>query len=1043
MALIVEIQNPFNPLEDTCKHEFSGGLSVYDWLRKTYPGFKEFTHPTICLFNGQPLLRRYWKDRVIQAEDTVNFVVMPRGIDPITLAIYVFVAVLIASVVLYLTMPKPKALSAGDLEPDPVYTLQGQRNQNRLTNPIEVPYGSCRLFPSYAARAYNKFINNEQYQYQLFCVGQGHYDISEILIEDTPIGNFQDVTYAIYQPGEQVLLFPNNVITSVEVSGIEMFGPNEAEYDGVIGGFVANPSFTLASVLEVDITLPQGLYHSNDAGGLDDLTITATFEYRAINDAGAPLGGWILLFNFSKTLKTNTPQRFTLEAEVAQGRYEVRGVRTNNKDTDSRSANTLQWAALRAFLPSTKNYGDVTMLAVKARATNNLNDRASNRINCRAVRKLRSWNKTTQTWNAIAATRSIVWAFCDLMTADYGGKLPDSRLDLDGLYDLDVILNARNDYFDFVFDQRSTVWESARTIARCGRCLPIINGSRVSLIRDDVKTLPTAVFNQENIVKDSFKWELKLPNTDDKDSIEVEYIESTTWKPETVICTLPGGTSNNPEQLKLLGCTDRARAYREGLYIRAQDKYLRENVTFRTGLEGHIPSYGDLISISHDLPRWGSAGLILSVAGTVLTLSEPVTFTTGNHWIVARKKDGTQAGPFAAIAGVDAYHVVVSGGIGDNYFFDDYNERPLFLFGQTDLWGRLLTVVGLTPDEDTVEVRAVVYNPIIYSFDNLTPPPLSNPTLPPVVPALPVVENFEVSYIPDTIQQVMLSWSPALGAQSYLIQKSFNGADWESVDRTQITSYRLSVTPGTLYVRVAGINLAAGPWTTWTGTVGAAETLPGAVTGLSLQSPFVGTFVRIQWNAVLIAQGYTVKVYQDAGATLKRTVSVTDLTYSYSVEDATTDGSPKRSMRFSVTPFNNIGPAGSASTLDVSNPVPPALTGLSITYSSETADAVTYIAAWTASTDVDVNRYRLYGSLTSGFTPGAGNLLYEGGLATIAFSVTKVSGAHAPFYWRAAALDVWGNEFNASAEQTIFYANQLTDGSGNNLTDGSGNLLRG
>jgi hypothetical protein len=128
-----------------------------------------------------------------------------------------------------------------------------------------------------------------------------------------------------------------------------------------------------------------------------------------------------------------------------------------------------------------------------------------------------------------------------------------------------------------------------------------------------------------------------------------------------------------------------------------------------------------------------------------------------------------------------------------------------------------MTVVSLMPDEDEVEVKAVVYNPTIFSFDSLTPPPLANPTLPPVVPDLPTVANLLVTAIVGTTDQVLISWSPAVGATAYTINKSTNGIDWDAVDTTLQSSYVLTVPYAYIYIRVYALGKAAGPWAYWSG----------------------------------------------------------------------------------------------------------------------------------------------------------------------------------------------------------------------------------
>ena len=84
----------------------------------------------------------------------------------------------------------------------------------------------------------------------------------------------------------------------------------------------------------------------------------------------------------------------------------------------------------------------------------------------------------------------------------------------------------------------------------------------------------------------------------------------------------------------------------------AANRYRRRIVSFRTELEGMIPTYGDLIAVAHDMPRWGESGEVVAYDPPVLTLSEPVTFNeTGTHSIVLRRRDGSLSGPWRVSQG--------------------------------------------------------------------------------------------------------------------------------------------------------------------------------------------------------------------------------------------------------------------------------------------------------------------------------------------------------------------------------------------------------
>jgi len=1017
----VSINYVSNPLEPHNAHRYEAapGTSVRAWLLDNLwlnKAHKEFDQPTVCLVNGKACLRAEW-DRPLEAGDVVVLSTLLQGGLEFLLALTVITAV--ASVAIALTVPKP---TVGTLpEPDPVYTLTGQANQTRLNSAIEVPYGRNRLWPSYAARPYTRYEDNQQFQFQILCLGQGSYDVEELRIEDTPAANFREVEFAYYGPGEAVTLFSNNVVTSPEVGGVELFGPNETDYASWIGGFVASGPGTLASKLEVDVVFPQGLYEMATDSSLGNSTVTAEFEYRLLDDDGAPAGSWTSLASLSKTLRTNTPQRFTLEATVAPGRYEVRARRTNDKNTSTRAADVLRWDALRAYLPDVADFGDVTVVAIKSRATNNLSDAASNRVNCIATRKLRAWDVDTQSWNAEAATRSLVWAFCDLFQAEYGGQLPDQYFDLDALAELDTTLSGEACYFDHVFDTSGSLWDAARVLARVCRGVPMLVGSQLTITRDTPASLPVAAFGPDNMVAGSFRLELSLSNLGESDAVEVEYVDPLTWQPETVVAMLGDDAGINPERVRFFGCKDRDRAFREGLHLRASRIYLRQQVSFKTELEGHLPVYGDLIAVSHDVPRWGSPGLVLAMDGTTVTLDADVTFPDGvTCYLALRAPDGSIAGPFPATAGSAANEVVLTVSPRDQYSFSRDVELPFYYFGPAEAAFKLAKVTNLQPDDDgRVAVTGLLYDARVYSFDSATAPALGTEPAPVVVPDAPTVDGLAVAYTTER-GLMLVTWDAALGATYYTLQTSADGTTWTTVEAAlTTTSFRLAVAYGTLYVRVAAGNVSLGAWDTWSGTVGTPAGVPDAVASVWLTAAFTGLSADVAWDAADGATGYTVQVFDAASMVLQRTASTTALAYSYTSAMSAADGGPVRSFYVTVTATNGTGDAVTSASVHCVNPTPEPATGLASELTTEDGSSATYGLSWDESTDADFSTFKVYSSAASGFTADGSTLVYTGSAAEFALVVAKVFGGHGARYWRVAALDVWGTEFRLTAEQVI------------------------
>ena len=766
LAAVVMMNNPFLPERGREVLPVARPVSVRGWLDKR--GIGEFQRPTICLHNGQALLRADWDTTVIGDGDVVAFIALPHGggggggggKNPLKtiLSIALMVAApglgsmlagslgltgslfagtafeigwgtvlggvvsLAGSALINAVVPAPKpsmpSMSFGAVgappAPSPTYSLSAQGNQARLSQPIPVLYGRHLIYPDLATTPYQEFVGNNQHLHQLHVIGQGEYDLEQLRIEDTPIASFDEVTYEVVGPGGSVTLFETDVVSAPEVAGQELLSGSW------VGPFAANPTATLAGNLGIDVIFPRGLYYANDAGGLDTRNIQWEVQARTIDDDGLPVGTWITLGTESTSAATNTAQRRSFKYAVTPGRYEVQVRRLDAKDTSSRAGHELRWGALRSYLDGTPDFGNVTLLAVKMRATDNLSQRSSRMINCIVTRKLPIWDQATG-WSAPTPTSSIAWAFADACQAAYGAKLADARIDLDALHALDQVWTGRGDEFNGIFDSSMTVWEALIRIARCGRAVPVLQGGVVRMFRDAPQTLPIAMFGPRNIVKGSFKIQYIMPGEETADAVTVAFFNARTWKPDEVTAQLADSAAEKPAKVTLFGCTDEAQAQREGLYMAADNRYRRKLVSWSTELDGMIPTYGDLVAVTHDMPHWGQGGevIVWDDQAQILTLSEPLSWEpNASHYITLRRRDGSLAGPFQveAVTGNDRQvHLLETLDIVP--YTDTSEERTHFAFGAGDTWGAKTRVIAVKPRGEHVEITAVAENDAVHTAD--------------------------------------------------------------------------------------------------------------------------------------------------------------------------------------------------------------------------------------------------------------------------------------------------------------------------------------
>jgi hypothetical protein len=900
-ASVIYLKNALCPQKRVIEYVHGGTLMEYD---------PKWELPYIALVNGQPVLRENW-DRSIHQGDILAFVdinAIPQdggggGSNPLKMVAMIAIMVyapylatsmgftagtvafsvataaigMVGSALVNAILPPPTAQTSAQqtaalASPSPTYSLQAQGNSARLEAAIPEHFGRLVAYMDFAAQPYVEYVGNEQFLYQLLCVGRGEYDIEAIRIEDTAIGAFDEITYEVIAPNTSPTLFPSAVVSSVEVSGQDLscraatysqggttltvtlaahgLSTGKSVYlditsgtatDGTytvtsaptadtftvtavsattsgnvtvspwLGGFVANASGSTVNALGLDFVMPRGIYYANDNGSLSNVTLSVAAERRTVDDAGSPTGSWTVLGSASYTAATTTPQRHSERYTVAAARYEVRVRRTDIEQTDTRYGHDVVWAGLRAYLPESRTFGDVTLIAMRMRASNNLSMQASRKVNVIATRKLPIWDGAT--WSANTATRSIAWPIA------YACKqmgLTDAQIDLATLLVLDATWTARGDHFDARFDNFISFWEAVTKMAGAGRAKPYMQGGIMRIMRDQAATIPVALFSMRNIVKGSFSVDYLMPTADMADAIDVGYFDSGNWAPRRVRAKLSGSTAARPAKIELFGVTDRDHAFREGMYQAASNRYRRKIIKFQTEMEGFIPSFGDLIAIQHDMPAWGQGGEIVAWDADSLTatLSEPPEWGAGTHYIALRKRDGGVDGPHAVAAGATAHEVVLASAPDATPYTGGAEERTHYTFGWAETWRQPGRVLAVRPRGlNLVEIEAVNEDVNVHTAEVGQVAPtaqtsqLANYTNAPVVIGLTAVS------VPNYPEKMLLTWQPSPWAEYYLIEQSTDGLAWTRSGEVSSSNFTATALYGSATIlRVAAVGLARGPW---------------------------------------------------------------------------------------------------------------------------------------------------------------------------------------------------------------------------------------
>nr|CAK6605218.1 tail protein [Klebsiella phage vB_Kpl_K53PH164C2] len=432
--------------------------------------------------------------------------------------------------------------------------------------------------------------------------------------------------------------------------------------------------------------------------------------------------------------------------------------------------------------------------------------------------------------------------------AQYCDELvPDNRGGMEPRYLMDVIVQSQVEAFQLV-----------RDVCSAFRGMTFYNGESLSIIVDKPRD-PVYLFTADNVVDGVFVRTFPSEKTmytscnvmfDDEENQYEQDVEPV-FNPDAAM-----RFGHNPTSITAIGCTRRTEANRRGRWI-LQTNLSATTVSFSTGLEGMIPSCGDVIYVAD--PHWQSAfnlvlsGRIMEVSGTQVFLAFRCDAKAGDT-LILNTDDGKPVR--RTIASVSADGKTITLNVGYNF---DVAPDSVFLIESDQLAAEQYVVTriekGSDDDEFTFAITATQYDPNKYdAIDNgvITD---SRPTSVVDPDSLGAPKDLTISSFSRIVQgmsveTMVIGWSAVQYAKLYEVQWRKDGGNWNNVPRTATTQVDIEgIYAGEYQARVrciSGGNVAS-PWSalataTLTGKVGAPK---GPINLFASDDEIFG--IRVKW----------------------------------------------------------------------------------------------------------------------------------------------------------------------------------------------------
>ncbi|EBH2608638.1 DUF1983 domain-containing protein [Salmonella enterica] len=395
--------------------------------------------------------------------------------------------------------------------------------------------------------------------------------------------------------------------------------------------------------------------------------------------------------------------------------------------------------------------------------------------------------------------------YCDQM-------VPDGKGGTEPRYLCDVVIQSQVEAYQLV-----------RDICSIFRGMSFWNGESLSIVIDKPRD-PSYIFTNDNVVNGEFTYTFASEKSmytqcnvtfDDEQNMYQQDVEGV-FETEAAL-----RFGYNSTSITAIGCTRRSEANRRGRWI-LKTNVKSTTVNFATGLEGMIPTVGDVIVVSDNF--WSSA-LTLNLSGRLMEVSGLQVFTPfkvdarAGDRILVNKPDGKPVGRTIARVSDDGKTLTLN-----TTFGFDVHPDTIFAIERTDIAQQRYVVTGITKgdgdEEFTYNITAVEYDPNKYDEIDYGVNIDDRPTSIVQPDVLPAPENVKIESYSRVVQgasveTMHVSWDKVEYASLYEMQWRKDNGNWNNTPRTANKETEVEgIYAGNYHVRVRSVasNGSASGW---------------------------------------------------------------------------------------------------------------------------------------------------------------------------------------------------------------------------------------
>ena len=690
---------------------------------------------------------------------------------------------------------------SGD-DSSPTYSWGGVQTMEGQNNPIALTYGKVKS----GGQTIGKYVSvdgDDEYLNWLIACGEGSLSITDIKLNGNDISTYSG-TECIIRTGE-------NDQSIIPYFGDTYFTKSLSYHMTNVGQWYSSMAQgTATQGIIFKIECPSGLFHATDKGNFENNIIEFELQYRVKNGAWQSLGVFAVYGNSRKAIRKEY-RTMPLQPNEYEGRCRVLSIAFTDV---TRSACDIYWTAITSVEDDAFSYPCTALIGIRAKATDQINGSPT-----LTFMKERS---TVWVWNGTAyvekPANNPAWACYDLLhqarrlknihTGQYEFEVRGAAKEVMRYEDFSAWANfcsSKQLYVNIEINASGEVLEVANTkIAPIGRGLVVRFGTRYGCIYDHVQA-PVQMFGMGNIVSGTFNEEF-MKVADRANCVEITFTNKDADYERDVL-TIYGDTFDadgyaKTAQMTFDGIVDYQQAYREGMYQLYSNKYLLRTVSFEADIDSIACTVGDVVLVSHDVPKWANSGRIETIDGTTWTLPVELEDTESAYHIQWRTVNDTlYVRDCTIVSSADGWTVItVQGEIPVD---DPPQAGDVFDLSLANIDSKPFVIKSITRAQDfRRRISCIEYNENIYN-ENYDIPPIDYTERygePQNVTNLHAENAQMKNAFGENVGKLRCSWDIPDNGGTFTVLTSTDNVFWQ-VGKSGITgnSCELDVLPDTAY----------------------------------------------------------------------------------------------------------------------------------------------------------------------------------------------------------------------------------------------------